>query len=284
MSYDLGHPVPLAITISVAGVPTDSTLVLTITLPDGVTVVTPAVSHDGTGQYSSTYVTTVAGRHAYTWTASGVVVDSWGPNVFDVRSATGGPLVSLDDVKNHLSIPLADTSNDEKLRDFIAAATRVVEHYVGACNARTVVDTFTGDWLKPIIFPRSQPIISLTSVTELGITLTQGVDYLLTQEGGICRIAGTVNSYPRGWVYGVNDVVVTYIAGRSIIPDNIIEATKALVAVNWRPERGGNMNPYDENAGDPFAVAPVNIQEGIYVPPSVIERLTPHLDMARGIA
>jgi len=52
MSYRLQQQVALSTVVEVDGVPTDATMSLTVTKPDGTTV-SPAINHDGVGLYSS---------------------------------------------------------------------------------------------------------------------------------------------------------------------------------------------------------------------------------------
>lgn len=53
--------------------PVDATVVLTVKAPDGTTD-TPAVAHDGTGQYSSAVEMTASGTWTYRWSATGVLL------------------------------------------------------------------------------------------------------------------------------------------------------------------------------------------------------------------
>lgn len=56
------------------GVPTDATVVLTVTDPAGANT-TPAVSHDGTGEYSADWLLDSAGLWTWVWEATGAVGD-----------------------------------------------------------------------------------------------------------------------------------------------------------------------------------------------------------------
>lgn len=72
---DIGDAPTLSWTIysdAAKTIPINATVTLTVKAPDGTTS-TPAVSHDGTGQYSATVEMTAAGPWQYRWVATGTV-------------------------------------------------------------------------------------------------------------------------------------------------------------------------------------------------------------------
>jgi hypothetical protein len=283
--FDLGAVVPLAVNIkdSTGALANAGTVTLTVTLPDGTTT-TPTVSNASTGVYTASFPTTQVGRHVVNWAATGTNASAY-EDVFDVRATGTTLLVSLADAKSYLNIDATDTTNDDELRSFIGGVTRVIESYVGACSRRTVVDTFTGYWQEPRITPKTQPIISITSVVERGVTLDPATEYALNDQGTVIRtISGGSTIFPRGWWYGINNVVITYVAGRAVIPDNILEAAKELIRVNWRTQRGGSGPSFDGDIGDYAAANGDQIRLGFYVPGRVLDQLKPDLDVAAGIA
>src|SRR5438093_8426420 len=117
MPYDIADSVPLAWDVKdAAGVLTNaSTVVLTITKPDGTpdtpTVPAPSV----TGQYRVTYVPTVEGRYA--WRAVTTSPNTAYQDVFVVRGSNSPALLSLADAKAHLNI--TTTTNDDELREYL---------------------------------------------------------------------------------------------------------------------------------------------------------------------
>jgi hypothetical protein len=275
--FDFGSVVPLAIAITSDGTtPADATSVtVSVTQPDG-TLASPTVLHPATGSYTANFAPTQAGRHVVNWLATGTNASAY-TDVFDVRAAATTAIVSLADVKSFLGV--TSTSSDAELRGYIATATHIIEHEVGACSQRTVVDTFTGSWQQPYLQPRTQPVISVTSITERGTALSMGSDFLIDDFGRIIRVYGGGTSYPRGFWYGVNDIVITYVAGRRIIPSNILEAAKTLVGLQYGKKRGGVFSPF----GDTNDTGAVTVL-GFYVPNEVMELLTPQRDLAAGIA
>src|SRR6266581_5360124 len=129
MPYDISDSVPIAWDVKDAtGTLTNaSTVVLTVTLPDGTTatptVPTPAVP----GQYRVTYIPAVAGR--YTWNAVTTGPNTAYGDTIDVREALSPSLISLADAKAQLNI--TSTKYDEQLRGFLEATTSMIESYVG---------------------------------------------------------------------------------------------------------------------------------------------------------
>lgn len=283
--FDLGDTVPISVLVYDNSTPPQlvnaTSVALTVTLPDGTTT-SPAMTNPSTGTYVCYFPTTQAGRHA--WRAVSTNPGTAYGDVFDVRSASvTPPIVSLADTKNYLNI--TTTSDDDELRGFIGTATAVIESYVGAVSRRTVVEKYNGDWNKPAIALRSRPIISVGSVVEGQITLVAETDYTLTDTGMLVRVAGpNTNLYPRGWVYGINNVVVTYDVGRPVIGENILEAAKELIRWNWRPQRGGDGPSFDGGTTDVANPTGGQIVLGFYVPNSVLERLGADVDITAGIA
>lgn len=138
--YDVGDLVTLSTAvIDAAGTPTDATMALVVTKPDGTTV-SPSITHGATGAYSATQSATAAGVWPYTWTASGTVeaVDAGQFTVADVAPPAYATLAQL---KDNLSI--IDTTDDEKLLRVLFTASRQIDEmcsrrfYLGPLAVRT---------------------------------------------------------------------------------------------------------------------------------------------------
>lgn len=172
-------------------------------------------------------------------------------------------IVTVAEVKTHLNISASDTSQDTELAAFIEAVTPVVEHITGPVVARAVVEKHDGGCDAIVL--RQPPVVSVTSVTEDGVTVAAS-DYTLSDGGVLYRLAGVWQSYRRGGVQ------VTYQAGRSAVPASIALAAKELVRINWRPQQGGNYSPFDGGASDEVG----QVRLGFFVPNRVAEMLNPH--------
>ena len=263
--YDLGDTYPATVTIrDAAGAPANpGTIVLSITLPD-LTVLTPAITNPpvSTGVFPYDYVTTQAGLHRIRWTST-TPATSYN-DVFNVWPLADIEMVGLVETKEHLNIALTDTTHDEELRRTIKGASAVAEGIVGACATRTVAETVSGRGGARIYLGLA-PVVSVTSIVEDGATLTAGAYSAANKTGIITRVGA-------GWAVGANNVTVTYVAGRPVIKNNILEGVKDLVRANFRPQIGGNRSPFDT-----MGPAPVGgeMRLGFFVPNSVMERLTP---------
>jgi hypothetical protein len=229
---DLGAPVRLTAECrTLAGTLTNaSTVTLVITLPDGTTAAPPVTNPPPvTGVYTLDYTTVQAGHHGVYWTFTGPAGAY--TDTFDVRPATVPLLLSLADGKNHLN--LTTSSQDEEVRFWIGATTACVEHYVGPVARRTVTDTFTH--LPPSgargLALRTTPVLSLVSAAVLGSAGTvYDVDDLYVDEHGILRRTD------GGRLAGPLQVV--YVAGRTVVGENITAAAKLILQHLWRTRLG----------------------------------------------
>lgn len=134
-------------------------------------------------------------------------------------------IITLADAKTHLN--KVTDADDAELEGYLDTATAVVEHFVGSVEQRTVTDTYSGNGRADIVL-RNGPVISVTSVTEDGAVLDSGA-YAVTDSGILIRIVG-------GWRRGVNNIVVTYEAGRDPVPAHHKLAANIIVAHMWETQ------------------------------------------------
>lgn len=267
--HDLGDTVTIARTCrDTAGQPANATTVaLTVTKPDGTTD-TPVVANPPaqTGQYTVAYVPTQEGRHVWRITFTGAVPDQAHADVFHVWPSVSAWIVGLVEAKDHLNIAQSDTSQDEELRRAIAGASAVVEDIVGVVARRSFVQQLSGRGISTLLLSRL-PVISVTSVVEDSVSLSAS-DYSITEHGVLTRLAGGVK---WRWPMGTNNIVVTTVAGRPVVADNILDGTRDLIRVNFRPQLGGNRSPFD--TATERQAEPGQMRLGFFVPNSVMERL-----------
>lgn len=222
-----------------------SSATLTITLPDGTTV-TPTVTLPPaeTGKLRVDYVTVQAGRHV--WRLTTTVPTTAYTDVFDVRPAESRNLFSLADGKKHLNIGADSTGEDDEIRDWIGATTRVVEHFVGPVARRTVVErhNFRAAGVRVL---RQTPALSLTSVVPV---LTGGTSYD-PDDLDLDPETGLVQRKDGGLLYG--PLLFTYAAGRSVVTENISGAGRIILQHLWRTQRGTGRGPVF-GGGEDYAV------------------------------
>jgi hypothetical protein len=226
---DLGDVFPLTVEIrDAAGVlAAAGAITLTVTLPDGTTV-TPSVTNPSTGRYQCDYPTTQVGRHTARWVATGLNSSAY-VDVFDVRPADPGYILSLAAAKRALNIPVTSTGDDEELRELIEAVTAIVEDYrKEAVVRRTVVEQTSASGSTVLL--RKAPVISVTSVVSGSTTQTTG--FIVDSEIGEVTSTGAPFS---------GDLTVTYVVGRSIIPANFVEAGKIIIKHLWTVQQTPGM-------------------------------------------
>jgi len=254
--YDLGDIIPLTVEVrdSNGVLAPAGAITLTIGLPDGTTT-SPTPANPTTGRYQCDYAPTMAGRHSVRWVATGTNASAY-VDVFDVRPADLGYIVSLADTKAHLNIPIADTTNDEQLRAFIEAATVTVEKYRNEIVVkRTITEYQTPKWSYQLIL-RSSPVLSLTSIARVDGSLSWDVTKLiLAKETGVVSIPGADSflGMPAGiggfWGY----LKVMYLAGYPVVPPNFTLAAKYIVENLWASQQQtgvGPGTPFDDTSGD----------------------------------
>lgn len=273
---DLGDTYELAAECrNAAGGLADATIVsLTVTKPDGtVDVLAPANPPVVAGSYTYPYVTTQPGRHTVVWSFTGGVPAQASSDVFDVASASPVALVSLAAAKKHLGIPLTVTVHDEKLRGLIASITDVIEGITGTVVRRTFVETYSGRG-EPALVLLHRPVVSVTSVTEDGVTVPPA-DYSAASSGLLTRVSGYRAS--GQWADGIDNIVVTYEAGRALVPASVLDGSLDLIRINWRPQAGGNSSVFDQGRSDDYGqrAEPGEMRLGFFVPNTVMQRLKP---------
>lgn len=169
-------------------------------------------------------------------------------------------IVSLDEVKEFIGIPIAQGSRDAVLQRYIDAATKWATYVSDA----VVPETFTNEVHNgggPTIVLFNTPIITVTSVIEyVGTTA-----YALTQsEAGTNQTYGfsvdnaSAGILSRRWngmvgsfMPGRNNVVVTYKAGYEVIPADI--ATYVLMDIQVLYNQSQQGRRQGANGGEQFS-------------------------------
>lgn len=157
-------------------------------------------------------------------------------------------IATLADAHARLNIDPSETTHDDTLQAYLDAATELIEQQVGPVDSRSVTEMFNGGGQTIVL--NYYPILSVDSVTEYsggaGTTLTglsapysdtTNASYVVDPTiGTITRWSGTVASR---FATGVQNISVSYTAGRSSVPPVIKEATLLLVAHMWETQQTG---------------------------------------------
>jgi len=236
-TYDVGDAVKLSTTVKdFAGTPTDATVVLTLTKPDGTTS-TPAVTDEaGTGNYSSTFNVDQVGTWLYKWAASGAVVatDTRGLQLEVLAQRTY--VASLADLKKQLNIQASVTTHDDELLDYLASATDFVEWAVeGPMSVQTFTERLTTRSCHLITTHR--PVTEIVSVAPV---YGQVVGTALN--AAYYRIDTVVEAIEL-LSYGAGRYQVTYKAGLSGIPADRGLAGRIIAQHLWQLQNGGSGRP-----------------------------------------
>lgn len=301
--YDLGAAVaPGDISLSLtdgsgnAASPGSNALpVLTFTLPDRSTA-TPAVTSPRTGSFtlSAPWVTSQAGHHVWAWSWTGAfLAASAATDSFEVREAPDPTIIALSEAREILKIPAGDTSRDSDIRGYSQAITEWVEYTCGTVVTRQVTEivraqgrvltlgkapvrTDLGTVLNPANRRDGSTTNGLVSITpELTYGFMYPLDDLMVHgEEGIVRHFAGLPFFYSGDPYA--QFIVTYWAGRKIIPWGITEASKIALKHLWAVERGSA----GSGAAGYGESETITTGFGFAVPNRAVELLTPHSGQA----
>lgn len=256
MAVDVGEAITRRIYITRAdgsAVDADSLPTYALTMPDGTTATPPAVQHGATGEYYVNVTTTSqVGLYSDVWTATVLTLPTkFGPDSFRVRAASLPPLLGLSEARAVLGVG-SDAARDERIREYLEAATSLCEEHAGAKFRRqTVVETYDGG--DAFVMLRSMPVQSVTSVTENG-TAVASTGWVLDPLSGLLW-RGTMAA-PSRWVPGLQNVSVTYVAGAADPPALAVRAVGITLAHLWATQRGATGVPRRAGAAGEDSPAP----------------------------
>lgn len=230
--YEVGDAVTLTTTVKVGGTPTNATMALTITDPDG-NVTTPAVSTTGTGAYKATVLFTDVGEWKYRWEASGAATQVDSGTIFVKEPAI--MLCDVSDVELAQSLPVGYYSGDDRAAveaRILSVSARVIG-WTGQKILRrqhTVTYWAGGDEELEL---RQRPLISIDSLSLDGVSLTAGSDFTLS--GAVVRRAGWRN---WGYFWSWAQIQIVYTAGYPYPPDDLSSLVADHVAARLDTPRG----------------------------------------------
>jgi hypothetical protein len=251
MSYEVGtlYTSDLAVTDE-QGAPVDtSTQVLTITLPDGTTVI-PVVTHDSIGNYHVDYQLTQEGLYRFYWTTTGPVTSkSEYVNAEVFRS-----IIGMAEAKTFINF---DSGSDEDiLRQIMGAATELAESIAGSCVQRQLTNIRIPGNSKPALrlprgpLPSESAVTSVSSIYGGGPSWTYANgDLIVSPESGVVQLASLVSFWMGPWK-------ATYTVGRVVIPPSIQLAVKEIIYDMWSTQR-----PYGANEMEPGPEATARFEQ-----------------------
>ena len=167
------------------------------------------------------------------------------------------PLITLDQLKSYLQIPLTDTSDDFFLGLLVSSVQDTVENY---CHRKFDVTVYTGEQhiINHKIFPKNYPIVSVENITrwDAGVggvvpdvngiseyrlfpTYIDLLDYQYVTMAGKLKYINGEESY----------VELDYTAGYAIIPNDLILASLKLAALEYKESRENRLGVEQETEG-----------------------------------
>lgn len=185
-------------------------------------------------------------------------------------------LLSLDEAKRALNIPLAETTHDTELASYITAVSRRIDGMCGPVVIRTVTgEVHAGG--SSMLFPRYSPVATITSVIEYVGTMATTLaaesnstktanDYLIGADGYVVyrRSTGSDSVFPAGR----SNVVMTYTAGRhantAAVDPRFKQAAAIFLSHLWRFEQGQGsttFGAFEEGLGIPSFGTPNAVKD-----------------------
>lgn len=168
--------------------------------------------------------------------------------------------VTLADVKAHLN--MTGSGNDTELQRFIDVAETAIGNRVGPLTPVARVEKHNGG--ANVLILNSPRAVSLTSITYADGTTSTLSDYDLdTATGIVYWNYGTAGRFPSG----TRQVTVTYQAGWSSLPADLVHAVKELVRHLWETQRGANtgsrpgFNDSDDVTVPDYGMWPPRVQQ-----------------------
>lgn len=232
----LVNPVSAALTITL---PPDPVTGISVTMTPTISP-TPATTGTFTYQLPTTLVGRTIGRWLFTMApVSGIAATTSYSEVYEVGPADPGFIIGLAEAKDHLNIPQSVTTEDERIRSWLAAITRVIEYRVGICSPRTITDRLNGEYCTRTIRLKRGPVISVTSITP---SHTYSGRSYSPSEVSVTEHGRLTNN--NGWNFIGGPWTIVYLAGRTVIPANITQAALIILGHLWQTRRGAGTPAY----------------------------------------
>lgn len=145
----------------------------------------------------------------------------------------------------------------ELIDGYITDVSRHIDDLCGPVVQRTVTaELHHGNGLAVIL--NRYPVLSVTSVTENGVTLTTADWSVDSNSGILIRTGGTASPYTnQRWQFGQRNVAVTYVAGRypntAAVDPLFRSATIMAVKAMWTSQQAITGSQVFGVAGEGFA-------------------------------
>jgi hypothetical protein len=168
-------------------------------------------------------------------------------------------IISLAEAKAALNITASTW--DTELATYVTAASQAIDRLCGPVITRTITgETHHGG--RHSIWLRHTPVVTISSIVEYDGTVATTLaaetntaktanDYAIDLATG--RVTRRQSNFASRFPIGMNNVVVTYTAGRGAAADDRFKLACSLILANiWRGEQGSGTVTF----GAPFEEAP----------------------------
>lgn len=159
-------------------------------------------------------------------------------------SVTATSLITLDQLKVYLGPGFTGNVNDALMELLIDSVSEQFNKWLDRALPKTTYTSLTlnGPDGPDLILPNF-PVVSITSIYEDSVLLTEGSDYYVNYSAGIVhRIGGD-------WIKGWNEIVITYVAGyvvqgatpstgETALPADLRLACSIQAAREWKKTQG----------------------------------------------
>lgn len=187
-------------------------------------------------------------------------------------------LLTLDEAKAALNIPLADDTFDDEVASYITAVSQRIDDLCGPVVKRSVSEEIH-DGSVAVILPDRTPVAAVGSVTEYANgtgtaltaeTLTVAGDYVL--EGGgthasVLRRRGSFSDRP----FSYGKIVLNYTAGRfdstAAVSPKFKQAAAKMLTLMWKGDQGAGSATFGAEVDSPL------LGYGFAIPNAVVELL-----------
>jgi len=160
--------------------------------------------------------------------------------------------LSLIDAKAHLN--LTTTANDVELQSFIDAAEALLGHIVGPLTVGSKTARVPGG---PVVVLPYAPVQAITSMTSPDGTVVDTTSTTLNGPAGVLYFTDNQTRFASG-AYDV-----TFTAGWTTVPADLLLAVKELVRHLWATQRGATARPgssVDQAPGAAYAL-PIRVEQ-----------------------
>lgn len=179
-------------------------------------------------------------------------------------------VLTLADAKIHLNINVSTT--DVELQAFIDAAESAIAAKVGPLSVTAGTDRVRGAG-KELILPRA-PVVAVTAITPVGGSALDLSSVVVDYRAGIIAyVAATQYNFAR---FPLPWYDVTYTAGRSTVPADMLHAVKELVRHLWETQRGTGSTPRPGTEDD-VPWRSIGVVGAYSFPNRVLELLSPYM-------